>query len=572
MFLLLLGLLTAPPLDEAVRASMARNHVPGSVVAVVRRGQAPAVSGYGLADAAPGRSVDAGRTAFRTASVSKVITALVVSRLVEQGKLDPRTDVSRYLDFAVPAYAGQPVTLAHLLTHTAGLDDRYIGKSARSFETALPLGAYLRKALPARIVPPGEIFLYSNYGVALAGYIAERATGRPFARLAPELVFGPLGMERSSFGMVEGAATPQEWTGNGFRALPWDYLQDAPAGMQMSSGADMGRFVEWALEHGDRVEFRRQFTHHARLEGGVGWGWELGRARGHAFTGHDGGYPGAVARVRVFPDAGVGYFVAANAMSGAFLAEVADAVERQILGEAGAAPAPRPSRWNQDVAAFAGRYRDVRYSHDTLLKSGVLLGLLGGELEIGLASDGLITMPRLDGTLRRMAQTEPGVFQSLDDDYRCAFRRDGAGRVTHLFTGGISAMERVPAWLTAPVQRWLFAFLVVGLAALMVGRMRRWLAPGEAGRVAGWAANLFGFQLLGLGLALQVLPSPMERLSSYPYGLPWLIWVTQTLGVGGAACSAWYLVRWRAARWAAALLLAGYTAWLWEWRLLGYWW
>ena len=88
--------------------------------------------------------------------MSKVITGAVVSTLVEAGRLDTAADVNGYLDFRIPAFAGKGVTLAQLLTHTAGFDDQYTGKSARSFETALPLGAYLKGALPRRIAPPAS--------------------------------------------------------------------------------------------------------------------------------------------------------------------------------------------------------------------------------------------------------------------------------------------------------------------------------------------------------------------------------------------------------------------------------
>jgi len=181
---------------------------PGAVVAIARRGQTPAITGYGVANTAARTPVDPELTAFRTASVSKVITAAVVTQLIDQGRLDPAADVNRYLDFTIPAYDGKPVTLATSFTHTAGFDDRYIGKSARSFELALPLGAYLKRDLPKRIVPPGEVFLYSNYGIALAGYIAERVCGKPFAELARDMVFRSLGMTHSSFLLAQPAATP----------------------------------------------------------------------------------------------------------------------------------------------------------------------------------------------------------------------------------------------------------------------------------------------------------------------------------------------------------------------------
>jgi len=92
--------------------------------------------------------------------------------------------------------------------------------------------------------------------------------------------------------------------------------------------------------------------------------------------------------VRIFPHDGAGYFIAGNALSGPFLGEVATAVEQQMLDEVPLAPLSPPKQWDTNTAAFAGVYRDVRYSHDTLIKVGVLMGLLGGELTIGAAPGG----------------------------------------------------------------------------------------------------------------------------------------------------------------------------------------
>lgn len=577
MFSLVLALLLPTSFDEVVRASLEKHRVPGAVIAIVRPGHPAQVTAYGLANVESQTAVDAERTAFRTTSVSKVVTATVLADLIARERLETASDVNRYLDFRIPGYAGKPVTLAHLLTHTAGFDDRYTGKSARSFDQALPLGAYLQRNLPGRINAPGEVFLYSNYGIALAGYIAERVSGRPFAALAQEMVFQPLGMNHSSFLLAQPAATPYEWSGSTYRALPWDYLQDAPAGMQMSSGADMGRFVRWALEHGSRAELQLHYSAHPNLEGGIGWGWEFGRSRGHRYTGHDGGYPGAVARVRLFPTEGSGYFIAGNALSGGFLGEVSPRIEQELLPEVAPDPRPKPAQWDSDVSAFSGIYRELRYSHDRLIKVGVLLGFVGSELRIGQTPDGLITMPRLDGSPRRLAQVAPSLFQSLDDDYFCAFRRDPSGRVTHLFTAGTSALERVPWPLSAPVQRSVFLLCTLALILCIAGPTRRRLLPEPFRAPAAWAANGFGFQLLGLGLVLQVLPSPMERASSYPYGLPWPIWIVQTLGLLGVWCAGWFVGRLFQLRptstlpWLCGSMLGVHSAWLWHWRLLGFW-
>lgn len=558
-----------------MRAALERHHVPGAVVAIVRRGEPAMVAGYGMAEV-ENRTAATAATPFRTASVSKLATATVVAELVAEGRLDARSDVNRYLDFTIPPREGRPVTLEQLLTHTAGFDDRYVGKSARDAASALSLCTYLKRALPPRLLPPGEVFLYSNYGFALAGYIAERTAGQPFAELARQRVFEPLGMRHSAFGPAKGEARPYEWTGAGFRPLLRDYLQDAPAGMQASSAEDMAAFLAWVLEHPERAELQPRFRQQERLEGAIGWGWELGRSNGRGYAGHDGGYPGVVARLRVFSKDGMGYFVAANALQGAFLAEVSEAIERLLPAAGTEVAAARPAHWDRDVERYAGVYRDVRYSHDTLMKVGVLLGFVGYELRIGLGPEGVITMPRLDGSPRRLAQIGADVFQSLDDDYTCAFRRDAGGRVTHLFTSGTSALERVPWGLSAPVQRALFPVLVMGLVVLMVGPWRRRLLPEGARAAAGWAANLFAAQLLALGVGLQVLPAEAERMGGYMYGLTWPVWVAQACGVCALAAAAWLWVEMARRRpapvwaWMAAVVPVVYAAWLWEWGLLGF--
>jgi CubicO group peptidase (beta-lactamase class C family) len=65
--------------------------------------------------------------------------------------------------------------------------------------TPPPLGQYLKTHIPRRIYPPGTVPAYSNYGAALAGYIVERVSGKPFNDYVDENIFKPLGMTRSTF-------------------------------------------------------------------------------------------------------------------------------------------------------------------------------------------------------------------------------------------------------------------------------------------------------------------------------------------------------------------------------------
>ena len=99
------------------------HHIPGAAVSVVKDGRLFFAKGYGYADLENGIPVDPEQTVFRIGSVGKLFTWTAVMQLAEQGKLDLDADINAYLDFRIPDTYPQPVTLKHLMTHTAGFED-----------------------------------------------------------------------------------------------------------------------------------------------------------------------------------------------------------------------------------------------------------------------------------------------------------------------------------------------------------------------------------------------------------------------------------------------------------------
>jgi CubicO group peptidase (beta-lactamase class C family) len=90
-------------------------------------GQVLVSKGYGYADLASKTPVQADTTLFRAGSVSKLFTWTAVMQLTEEGKVDLHADINRYLKtFTIPATYPQPITLASLMTHTAGFEEQYI--------------------------------------------------------------------------------------------------------------------------------------------------------------------------------------------------------------------------------------------------------------------------------------------------------------------------------------------------------------------------------------------------------------------------------------------------------------
>lgn len=158
-----------------------------------RDGQVETRVGRGLADPASGRAVTADDP-VRIASVSKLVVALGVLRLVEAGKLDLDRDVSHYLGWRLrhPAYPDRPISLAQLLGHRSGLNDET--------DYALPLDADLETALrnPAawdKRRPPGGDFAYANFNYPVIAAAIEGATGERFDTAMARLVFRPLGLD-----------------------------------------------------------------------------------------------------------------------------------------------------------------------------------------------------------------------------------------------------------------------------------------------------------------------------------------------------------------------------------------
>src|SRR3954467_6583369 len=108
----------ADAIDDYAAAQLAKHHVPGMAVAVVKDGKPVKVKGYGLADVEHNVPVT-DDTVFQLASVTKQFTAAAVMQLVEDGRVSLDDAVSKHVD-ALPE-AWQKVTIRQLLNHTSGI-------------------------------------------------------------------------------------------------------------------------------------------------------------------------------------------------------------------------------------------------------------------------------------------------------------------------------------------------------------------------------------------------------------------------------------------------------------------
>ena len=151
-----------------------------------------ASSAEGLADIGAGRAVSIDDP-VRIASISKLVMAIGVMRLVEDGKLDLDADVSAYLGSTLrhPHYPDTPITLRMMLSHQSGLTDD-------AGYWATPLDGDIREILDdARAWDshaPGSWFRYTNLNFPLVASMMERVTGERFDELMQRLVLQPAGI------------------------------------------------------------------------------------------------------------------------------------------------------------------------------------------------------------------------------------------------------------------------------------------------------------------------------------------------------------------------------------------
>ena len=245
-------------LDDFFETKMAELHIPGAAVVVVQDGKLFLAKGYGYADLDRRTPVDPTKTAFRAGSVSKLFTWTAMMQVAERGLLDLNADINRYLtDFQVPATYPQPVTPAHLLTHTGGFEDRWIGTRTRDPDELESLRRALADGMPQRVEAPGVVHSYSNYGANLAGHLVEQVSGLSYDQFVEENILQPLGMHGTTFrqpipeALAANLATGYSRKGGELQAAPLAYAVMAPASAVAVTPVDMAAFMIAHLHDGE---------------------------------------------------------------------------------------------------------------------------------------------------------------------------------------------------------------------------------------------------------------------------------------------------------------------------------
>ena len=588
--------------DAAVDSAMREFDVPGAVVAVVKGGRLLLAKGYGFADLETRRRVLAGGTVFRVGSLSNPVTATAVMQLVEQGRLDPAADVNRYLRrFHVDSRFARPVTIANLLTHTAGFDVSLVRTAAPTEEEVLPLGDYLARDLPPRVRPPGKILAYSNHGYTLLGYLVEISSGRPFPDYVVENVLRPLGMTMSGFrlagALARDAATGYEPSPYGPRRAAPIHPNIVPAASFDTTATDMARFMLAHLKEDGpgptpllspralEAMHRRQFTVDPGLPG-MTYGFFEGVENGERFLYHGGGLRGFMSGLYLWPERKLGLFVSNNGSSVDLVWRVFHRFVDACV-PATRTPPEEIAGAAADAARVAGTYRLANHPRLNLESAGALSG---GDLDVIAGADGGLSFFG-----QRYVETAPLRYREGARGTPAVFVQDGRGRVRYMLTTdpffGIETWERLPWYGGGSLNAALLGLMIVAfLSAPLFGRSRRAApglidgdpAPERVPRPARGAALLAcGLHLLFV--VLMIVAYRLSRDTGLLYGVPPLVRLALAIPLAGAlptavmagcCCAAWKRGRWRIAGrlhyLALTMAAVGFLLFLFRWNLLGY--
>jgi CubicO group peptidase (beta-lactamase class C family) len=353
----------APPTDEIDRIvddTVARAHVPGAAVAIVRDGVVARRELRGVANLEHGAAVTP-ETAFQIASTTKIFTGTLVLQLVEDGAIRLDDPVSRWLPDAPEAWA--PITIAHLAAHTSGIAEVDAPDDA-SLEEVYGLA----RAAPLAYAP-GTRAAYGKTDLAVMALVLERATGTTFGDLLRARIFEPLGFtctryedateEVTPMGATRTAeviadrATVYRWVDGRQRIAWFRYPRHAYAsGGVFSCLADLERWAI-ALDEGRLLSPASEALATEAGPGGFGVVFSTTTLHGRAGYGHSGGP--ALADVVRIPDEKLTVIVLTNQQR--LFPVVAPTIASASLGAPPATPAATdtdPERTARDRAVIDG--------------------------------------------------------------------------------------------------------------------------------------------------------------------------------------------------------------------------
>ena len=381
-------------------------------------------------------------TIFQIGSITKTVTATAMMRLVEQGALDLHAPVQDYLPgFRVcDEDVSRRVTVWHLLTHMAGWTGDVFTDTGDNDDAAEKYVDGMADF--EQLAPLGRHFSYNNAGFSVAGRIIEALTGATCESAIHELIFEPLGMERSFFFprqvMLHRFAVGHQAGG---RVLsPWAI----PRGMNAAGGIschiqDLLRYGACHLGDGSPLlrpeslaEMHKRQARSLPYMGWCGLAWMISGSGGEARLWHTGGTNGQNAVLTLVPKDDLALGMMTNGDKGGALH---DRFNKAVLREFCGIVLPEAQAIDSSVEAlelYVGRYQGTMRAIELRMDEGRLLADI--RFRGGLPSDrALADIPSAE--LARCGPDQLFVLEGAFEGTRADFLRDAAGEIRYLRFG-----------------------------------------------------------------------------------------------------------------------------------------
>ena len=393
-------------------AKMKEHRVPGVAVGIVDNGVIT-TRGLGITNVEDPLAVT-DHTVFPIASISKTFAATAMMRLVEQGKVDLKAPVRKYLpDFKVRDHnVARDVTIWNLLTHSGGWEGQIAGPERG--EDTLRQFVATTMADVMQVAPPAAAWSYNNAGYSLAGHVIEVVNKTSINRALRDLVFTPLGLahagttagefivNRFASGHVNRPSTTlRASAGEPATSLirPYVHATSVTSGGVGVCIADLMTYAKFHLGDGTNAtgekilsrasldlmqtpQLEKQSTDDA-----IGLGWHIRRVGGVRVAGQGGTAGGHILVLSIVPERNFAIGILTNVQNGWRLIQE---VEREALrsyhgivyaknqaiahrGLVETLPNVEPLATQPDLKPYVGRYQRPTNTVDVRIENGTLL-------------------------------------------------------------------------------------------------------------------------------------------------------------------------------------------------------
>lgn len=183
-------------MDEQVDQVFRAMKSVGGAFVIAQHGEIVYERYYGVQQKTTGVPVT-DRSYFRCASVTKLVTGIGIMKMMDEGLLAPDEDISNYLGYTVrnKRYMDTPITLRHLMSHTAGMvENSSFARKSSILSDMIDVKKKAGSNFKSK-VRPGSQYTYSNFGAGITGAVVEAVTGKDVSTYMRESLFLPLGID-----------------------------------------------------------------------------------------------------------------------------------------------------------------------------------------------------------------------------------------------------------------------------------------------------------------------------------------------------------------------------------------